>query len=136
MSSRIDRIPEPQLEAKARDAAYHPATFAALCHLSLRQLERNFFAKRHVTPRAWLDSIRLHDAKECLVRGEFVKVVALQVGFGQSKHFSRWYRRLTGENPSEPVPVDGTSKEMSFLGDKCRSEGVQYCCRQDSQKER
>src|SRR5258708_17791004 len=131
MSSRIDRIPETQLAVKARDAAYQPATFAALCHLSLRQLERIFFAKRHESPRAWLDNIRLHDAKEGLVQGEFVKVVALQVGFSQSKHFSRWYRRLTGVNPSEPVPVNGTCQKMSLLGDKCRVEGVQYRCRQN-----
>jgi len=133
MSSRIERIPESVLEAKARDAAYRPSAFAALCQMSLRQMERHFLAKHGLTPRTWLDKIRLHDAQEVLIQGEYVKVVALQVGFSQSKHFSRWYRRLTGVNPSRPIPTDGALSKMSLLRDECRSEGVQYHCGQNGQ---
>jgi AraC-like DNA-binding protein len=116
MSSRLDRISETDLEANARQACYQPAAFAGLCNVCLRQVQRQFTDERRITPREWLDQLRLHDAQQILARGELVKIVALRVGFSKTSHFSRWYRRLTGVNPSESILYNGGIEKNVVLG--------------------
>ena len=99
MSSRLSCIND--WENSARRVRYQPFALAKHYKVSLRQLERYFVMRFGATPHVWLDKVRLRDATECLTRGDSVKAVALDVGFGSSSNFCRWYKRATGITPTE-----------------------------------
>ena len=104
MSSRLHRISEPELEAKARQARYRVVDLAKQRAVSLRQLERYFLASRSITPEAWMNELRLRDAQTTLSTGELVKEAADHVGFSKASNFSRWYKRHCRSSPSEFDP--------------------------------
>jgi AraC-like DNA-binding protein len=86
------------VEELAAKANYDSRALAKLCHLSTRQLQREFRRRFGVSPQRWLDERRLNAAGTMLLSGEPVKKVAYDLGFKQTSHFCRKFKfqhRLT-----------------------------------------
>ena len=70
-------------------AGYSAHDLAALCQVSLRTLERHFKRNFKVTVTQWINTYRLEEARERLIRGERPKEIAFSLGYKQLSHFSR-----------------------------------------------
>jgi AraC-like DNA-binding protein len=83
-------------------AAHFDATeLARLCHVSKRQLQREFRRWLDRSPQDWLNERRIRAAQKKLLRGDPVKRVALELGFKQVSHFCRQFKSLNDMTPSE-----------------------------------
>jgi transcriptional regulator GlxA family with amidase domain len=67
--------------------------------VSKRQLERLFRTHFGITPHGFLVRVRLQKAKELLLQGLPVKVVAISMRYKQMSHFSREFKRFYGCSP-------------------------------------
>ena len=56
-----------------------------------------------MSPSDYLRTVRLHRAKEMLLRGQPVASVAAACGFADQAHFTRWFRRAFGYTPGDLV---------------------------------
>lgn len=75
---------------------------AELAHLSVSALERRF--KKHLakTPNQFINEIRLENARKLLVETRLpISQIAYQCGFSEPSYFSKQFRRLFGEIPSQ-----------------------------------
>ncbi len=99
MGSRLDRLNDWQ--DLARKAQYNAKVLAERCQVSLRQLERFWKESFQETPQSWLNQCRFSEAQALLQEGCPVKEVAFRVGFKQSSHFCREFKRHTGCTPNE-----------------------------------
>ncbi len=88
-------------EQLAGTACYDAKELAQLCHLSVRQLERDFHHILERSPQDWLNEQRIKAAQQLLLSGEPVKKVAFELGFKQSSHFCRQFRDQTQLTPTE-----------------------------------
>ena len=105
----------------AIQAEFEPGEMAAICQVSLRQLERRFARKFHQTPKAWLRALRCQMAVELIAQGQSNKEVAAELHFGSPSHFCHDFRKEHAESPRKTVKrilckdvVDG--QQMSRLG--------------------
>ncbi len=74
---------------------------AELAHLSVSALERRF--KKHLakTPNQYINEVRLENARKLLVETQLpVSQVAYQCGFAEPSYFSKQFKRLFGDVPS------------------------------------
>ncbi|SRR6266511_1503507 len=99
MPSKLDRV-HGWLNL-ARQGRYNARQVAALCGVSLRQLERYFNDSFGRVPQEWLNEVRFREAKKLLLKGLSVKEVASRLGFKQPTHFSRSFKQRTGRPPSK-----------------------------------
>ncbi|MGO8741991.1 MAG: helix-turn-helix transcriptional regulator [Limisphaerales bacterium] len=88
-------------EQLAGSAHYDAKELARLCHLSVRQLERDFHHNLERSPQDWLNEQRIKAAQQLLLSGEPVKVVALDLGFKQVSHFCRQFKSQLNLTPSQ-----------------------------------
>jgi len=88
-------------EQLAGAARYDAKELAKLCHLSVRQLERDFCRSLERSPQDWLNEQRVKAAKNLLLSGQPVKVVAFELGFKQSSHFCRQFKSFNCLTPSQ-----------------------------------
>ena len=88
-------------ENLAGTARYDAKELAKLCHLSVRQLERDFHRYFGRPPQDWLNEQRINAARQLLLSGQPVKVVALELGFKQSSHFCRQFKSFNHLTPSQ-----------------------------------
>ena len=75
---------------------------AELAHLSVSALERRF--KKHLakTPNQFINEVRLENARKLLIETQLpISQVAYQCGFSEPSYFSKQFRRLFGEIPSQ-----------------------------------
>ncbi|NUZ12785.1 AraC family transcriptional regulator [Pseudoalteromonas sp. McH1-7] len=75
---------------------------ADVAHLSVSALERRF--KKHLakTPNQFINEVRLENARKLLVETRLpVSQVAYQCGFSEPSYFSKQFRRLFGDIPSQ-----------------------------------
>ena len=78
------------------------AHLAGIADLSVRQLERRFRKTFQTNPRAYLMRMRILAACDLLENGEqSVTDVALEVGFYDHSDFSRQFRRVIGQSPTD-----------------------------------
>ena len=89
----------------ARDAQFRPATMAALCCISLRQLERYFLTHFHQTPAQWTRDLRFRMAQQLIAQGYSNKSVAAELRFTDSAHLCREFRKLRGITPQHYAPI-------------------------------
>jgi len=89
--------------ALAEAAHYRPKQLAALCNVSLRQLERFFREKADCSPQKWLNDLRLDEAARRLLKGHHVKQVTFELGFSHPSNFIREFRRVYHCTPLEFV---------------------------------
>ena len=80
---------------------YNAKTLASICNMSVRQLQRQFRSEQRCPPQEWLDERRILVAQVLLCSGESVKKVAFDLGFKQSSHFCRKFKRAKGVTPSQ-----------------------------------
>lgn len=70
--------------------------------LSPRQLERQF--RRHLasTPARYYLALRLDRARELIIyTNQPIIVIAVMVGFVSTSHFSKWFKKIHGQRPTE-----------------------------------
>src|SRR5262245_24041940 len=110
-------ITRERCEELAEAAGYKASKMAELCGLSIRQLQRDF--RRHLgcSPQEWLSERRLRAARERLLVGEPVKVVALNLGFKHVPNFCEWFKAVNGMTAKEFVlshaDADGLSRNRN-----------------------
>lgn len=85
----------------ARECLYDERRIAEHCTVSVRQLQRYFLDDLGRTPKAWLNEQRMIAARNLLFEGKAVKMVASQLGFKQTSHFCREFKRSYRMTPSE-----------------------------------
>ena len=85
----------------ARETHYGVDELARAVGVSRRQLERHYCRSFGVSPKAWLDALRMADARRLLGQGKLVKEVALDLGFKHPQHFSRAFKRMVASSPNE-----------------------------------
>ena len=73
---------------------------------SLRQLERFIPQATGKTPQQWLNDLRQQKASGLIASGQSVKEVSNHLGYKQSSHFSREFKRFHGVPPSELLAAD------------------------------
>lgn len=75
---------------------------AAAIGTSKQHLDRIFSKELHLSVIEYLNRLRIQRAKDCLVQtSDEVTSVAMQVGFNDSAYFSRVFRKLVGQSPTE-----------------------------------
>jgi AraC-like DNA-binding protein len=72
---------------------------AAICRISLRQLERLFAEAFHQTPKIWLRDFRCRLAVGLLAQGHSNKEVVAELCFGSSSHFCHDFRKAYAGTP-------------------------------------
>ena len=78
------------------------SSLAEMAGLSVRQLERRFRKTFQTSPRAYLMRMRILAACDLLEKSEStVTEVALDVGFYDHSDFSRQFRRIIGQSPTD-----------------------------------
>ena len=100
-----------QLAAAAR---YDARKFAKLQQVSVRQLQRDFKRIFGRTPQDWLNEQRIIVARNRLLEGAPVKQVAFEMGFKQSSHFSRHFKKYGLVTPSEYVGNNPLSRIVAI----------------------
>ena len=115
MSRRLLRIPD--WEGLAKEAKFQPATIAALCPISLRQLRRFFKEQFDKTPKQWTRELRCRLAIELICKGWSNKAVAEELGYADECHFCHEFKRVYGCSPQNYAPLHGVdrAKSISFL---------------------
>ena len=91
-------------EQLASQAKFRPESMAALCPVSLRQLERFFSKKFNKTPQEWARELRGRLALELISQGWSSKAVAGQLHFWDESHFCNEFKRVHGASPQAFAP--------------------------------
>ena len=99
MRSRLDAIAD--WKRVARKCGYRVDKIAQNVGLTTREIERYFSKRYRLSPKEWVDNLRMADARRCLQRGMTIKEVALRLGFKHAQDFSRAYGRINGAPPSQ-----------------------------------
>jgi len=74
---------------------------AQIAALSPYHLTRMFNRQFGLPPHAYLESVRIHHARQMLVLGQPIVEVALATGFADQSHFTQRFRRSVGVPPGE-----------------------------------
>jgi transcriptional regulator GlxA family with amidase domain len=115
--SRLERI--QHWEALAIEAGYDSATMAALCPISLRQLERFFKLQFGKSPRSWLLELQCGRARHLVERGYSNKSIAAELHFADESHLCHAFKKVHGSSPQTFAPLYGADVAWS---QECRSE--------------
>ncbi len=76
------------------------ATIARRIGLSISQMNRMFHRYYDSTPKRWFDARRREHAVNALIYSDAqIKSVAFSLGFSSLPHFTKWFRRQTGQAP-------------------------------------
>ncbi len=105
MTARLLRIKD--WESLAKKADFEPGKMAALCPISLRQLERYFTKEFHKTPGGWVKELKCRLAQEMIARGFTTKAVAVELKFANESHFCHEFKKVYGVAPQTFAPIYG-----------------------------
>jgi AraC-like DNA-binding protein len=72
-----------------------------ITHLSRYHLIRVFRKAVGIPPHAYLRQVRIMRAKELLANGQRIADIAVQTGFTDQSHLTRWFKRLWGFTPGQ-----------------------------------
>ncbi len=103
MSGRLLRIQE--WEELAREAKFRPAVMAALCPVSLRQLERFFLSTFNKTPTQWTRELRCCVARQLISQGWSNKAVVAELHFANESHFCHEFKSVYRVSPQTFAPL-------------------------------
>jgi transcriptional regulator GlxA family with amidase domain len=92
-------------EELAKQARFQPASMAALCPISLRQLERFFVETFDKSPGEWARELRCRLARQLISEGWSTKAVAAELGFVDGAHFCHEFKRVYGFPPQSFAPL-------------------------------
>ena len=99
-------------EKLAEAADYKVSKMAALCGLSIRQLQRDFQRYQGCSPQMWLSERRMRVAQKRLLAGDPVKVVALDLRFKHVPNFCEWFKNVSGMTANEFVSSRTTKTDL------------------------
>jgi len=85
---------------------------AESCGLSLSRFKSKFKEETGITPRAFINYIKITEAKELLKQGLSVTEVADRLSFDTPNYFSTLFKKYTGRMPSQYR--DSSSQEEDF----------------------
>jgi len=102
MGGRLSRI--EKWETLARQADFQPVKMAALCSISLRQLERFFALRFGQTPREWSRELKCRQALKLITEGYSNKAVVAELRFAGDSHLCHEFKRLYGASPQSFLP--------------------------------
>jgi len=102
MSGRLLRI--EQWETLARQADFQPAKMAALCSISLRQLERFFALRFGQTPGEWNRAMKCRRALKLIIEGYSNKAVVAEMKFASEPHLCHQFKQVYGASPQSFLP--------------------------------
>ena len=94
-------------EKLAREANFQPQVMAALCPISLRQLERLFKRELKKTPSQWVRDLRCRLALKLISMGWSSKAVAAELHYWDESHFCHEFKRVHGASPKRFAPAYG-----------------------------
>ncbi len=117
MAGRLLKIVE--WEQLGRQAGFSPPTMAALCHVSLRQLERLFEQQFQTTPGHWLRALQCRLAKELVSQGYSNKAASTELTFANESHFCREFKKAFGVPPQTFAPGWNPAQNVAFR-QECR----------------
>src|SRR5216683_784157 len=102
MSGRLLRV--EKWEVLARQAEFQPVKMAALCSISLRQLERFFALRFGQTPGEWSRELKCRQALKLITEGYSNKAVVAELKFAGASHFCHEFKRVYGAAPQSFLP--------------------------------
>jgi AraC-like DNA-binding protein len=88
----------------ARAAGFRPAAMAALCGVSVRQLERFFVGRFGKPPRRWMRELRCELARDFITRGWSDKAVVSELKFANSAHLCHEFKSMYLSPPQTFAP--------------------------------
>ena len=97
MSARLLRIHD--WEKLAKEAKFKPSIMAALCPISLRQMQRFFGKEFDKTSWEWARELRCRIALRLIREGWSNKAVAAELYFADESHFCHEFKRVYGLSP-------------------------------------
>jgi transcriptional regulator GlxA family with amidase domain len=112
MRGRLLRVRD--WEVLAKEAKFDPSIMAALCPVSLRQLERFFEKQFNRTPTEWARELRCRIAVELISQGWSTKAVASELRFANESHFCHQFKRVLGSPPQAFAPIHGCKRRDPF----------------------
>lgn len=75
---------------------------AEMCNMSIDQMRRVFFQRTGLTPKMYVDKIKLTSAAEMLLQNTCtISEAALHFGYKDPYHFSRRFKAVMGISPSQ-----------------------------------
>src|SRR5260370_42260441 len=86
-------------EQVAREAGFQPARMAALCRISLRQLERDFEKQFRKTPTEWVRELRCRLALRLAHQNFLNKAIVVELKFSDASHLCHEFKRVYKESP-------------------------------------
>jgi transcriptional regulator GlxA family with amidase domain len=113
MGSCLDEISD--WEALARENNFRVSRLAQSTGVCQRQLERYFHHKFQLSPRNWLEKLKMADAESLRRQGLPVKEIASITGFKNPTHFSRAHRRH-----QERTSFGTSSEHLKQANQECR----------------
>jgi AraC-like DNA-binding protein len=109
-ASLLDPVPTDAartLIERVRSAAlggdWNVSGMARQCGVSRERIHQVMKRWIGMSPSDYLRTVRLHRAKDMLLRGQPVASVAAACGFADQAHFTRWFRRAFGYTPGDLV---------------------------------
>jgi transcriptional regulator GlxA family with amidase domain len=91
--------------ALAHTARYNCDHLASLCSVSKRQLERFFMDRFNQTPKDWMQSLRMCNARQLIQRGFSTKAAAAELSYGGPCQFCRKFKAHHGNPPQHFAPM-------------------------------
>lgn len=90
-----------KLEMKISDGSFSINQFARDMNVSTASLYRKFKSTFELSPCEFIRSVRIKRSVQLLTRHKNISEVAFEVGFNDSKYFSRCFKREFGMTPKE-----------------------------------
>ena len=118
---RESPLPPPSVAALRRARDYLESVYdrnvtvaelAKVADLSLFHFLRAFQRQFGLTPHAFLNQLRVGRAREMILRGKPIAQAAVETGFVDQSHLTRWFKRLLGVTPGRVKPV-GTHRSSA-----------------------
>lgn len=92
-----------RVQAAVLAGEHRVAGLARQCGVSRERLHRVLSRWLGLSPAAYLRALRVHQARQRLLDGAAPAAVALECGFADQAHFTRWFRRSFGYSPGDLV---------------------------------
>lgn len=103
--NKKERLIQPAIETILRDyknCDLSVKDLSALCGISEAYFRRIFMDKFSISPKEYIISLRIEQAKRLLESGQFsVTEVAQMSGYNEPCHFSREFKKIVGKSPKE-----------------------------------
>jgi AraC-like DNA-binding protein len=79
----------------------HLKELSKLVNMSEYHLLHTFTKKKGISPYKFLEALRIDEAKKLLEKGDYPFDVAIQTGFHDQSHLTRFFKKFIGVTPSQ-----------------------------------